>query len=75
MHIEYKKAARYDELLTVKMWLTEMPITKLHHRYEIYNEQNKLLADGSTTLAFVNKETGRPFRTPETMLDVFSKHF
>jgi acyl-CoA thioesterase FadM len=43
--------------------------------YEIYNEQGKLLADGSTTLAFLNKETGRPQRMPEIMVNLFSGYF
>jgi acyl-CoA thioesterase FadM len=42
--------------------------------YEVYNEQGKLLADGNTTLAFLSKETGRPQRAPEIMVNFFSQY-
>ncbi|MCL2416746.1 MAG: acyl-CoA thioesterase [Bacteroidales bacterium] len=75
MHIEYKKPARYDELLTVKMWLVEMPITKLLHKYEIYNEQGELLNKGTTTLVFVDSKTMKPCRCPEWFAEKLRPHF
>ncbi|MCL2412970.1 MAG: acyl-CoA thioesterase [Bacteroidales bacterium] len=75
MHIEYKRAARYDELLTIKMWLVEMPLTKLHHRYEIYNEQGELLNKGTTILVFVDSKTMKPCRCPEWFAEKLRPHF
>ena len=75
MHIEYKRAARYDELLTIKMWLVEMPVTKLLHRYEIYNEQDELLNKGTTVLVFVDAVTMKPCRCPEWFAEKLRPHF
>jgi len=75
MHIEYRKAARYDELLTIKMWLTEMPVTRLHHRYEIYNEQGELINIGTTVLIFVDSVTMKPCRCPEWFAEKLRPHF
>ncbi len=75
LHIEYKKAARYDELLTIKIWITEMPQAKLSHRYEIYNEQNELLNKGTTTLVFVDSVTMKPCRCPEWFAVLLQPYF
>jgi len=75
MHIEYKKPARYDELLTIKMRLTEMPVTKLLHSYEIYNEQGELLNKGTTVLVFVDAVTMKPCRCPEYFAEMLRPYF
>jgi acyl-CoA thioester hydrolase len=66
--------AHYDEIICVKSFIKEMPKARMTVYYEIYNEQGKLLADGNTTLAFLNKETGRPQRAPESMINLFSQY-
>ena len=68
VEVRYFFPAHYDELITVKSFIKETPKARMVFHYEIYNEQRKLLADGSTTLAFLNKETGRPQRPPETLM-------
>jgi acyl-CoA thioester hydrolase len=75
MHIKYLKAARYDELLTVKMTLTEMPVTRLFHSYEIYNEQGELLNKGTTVLVFVDSKTMKPCRCPEWFAEKLRPYF
>jgi acyl-CoA thioester hydrolase len=75
MHIEYLRAARYDELLTVKMWLVEMPTVKLHHRYEVYNEQGVLINKGKTVLVFVDSTTMKPCRCPEWFAELLRPYF
>lgn len=75
MHLEYKKAARYDDFLTVKIWVTEMPAAKLSHRYEIYNEQGELLNKGTTTLVFVDSATMKPCRCPPWFADLLQPYF
>ena len=75
VEVRYFYPARYDELLRVKIVVKEMPKVRMVFFYEIYNEEGKLLADGSTTLAFLNKETGRPQRCPEVMTRLFSGYF
>ena len=74
VEVRYFFPARYDEILSIKSAIKEMPKARMMVYYEIYNEQGKLLADGSTTLAFVSKETGRPQRAPEAMIAVLSQY-
>ncbi len=69
MDIKYIRPARYDDLLTIKTTVPEMPTSRMHFRYEIYNEEGTLLNIGNTTLAFLNKDTGRPCPAPRWFTD------
>lgn len=69
LSVNYKKPAFYDELLSVKISLTELPTTKISFDYEIFNEKQELLATANTVLVFVNKETFRPIKCPDFVLD------
>lgn len=68
MHIKYIRPARYDDLLTIKTIVPEMPSSRMHFDYEIYNENGDLLNKGTTVLAFLNKHSGRPCPAPAWFL-------
>lgn len=74
-HTKYLAPGKYDELLTVKTIIKEMPSVRITFNYEIYNEAEKLINQGETTLVFVNMETGRPCRVPESMEKLLSPFF
>ena len=74
IEVHYFYPAHYDEIICVKSFIKEIPKVRMTVYYEIYNEQKKLLANGNTTLAFLNKKTGRPQRAPETMVNLFLQH-
>ncbi|MCW2120751.1 acyl-CoA thioesterase [Flavobacterium sp. 7A] len=61
----YKKPARYDDLLTVKTIFKSQTSVKIEFDYEIYNEEMELLTIGNSILVFVNMKTGRPMAPPE----------
>jgi len=67
--------AKYDELLSVKVIVPELPKVKMYFEYEVTNEQGKLVNEGKTTLVFLNMETNRPCRAPQELLDVLSVYF
>ena len=71
----YFYPAYYDEILCIKSSVKEIPKARIIFYYEIFNEQGKLLANGSTILAFVNKATGRPQRAPEKMVQILEEYF
>ena len=62
--MNYKKPARYDDLLTVKTILKSQTSVKIEFDYEIYNEANELLTTGYSMLVFVDMKTGRPMLPP-----------
>ncbi len=75
MHLKYIRPARYDDLLTVKTTVPELPGSRMHFDYEIYNEEGTLLNKGYTVLAFLKKETYRPCAAPEWFLEKLKKTF
>lgn len=69
LNINYKKPARYDDLLRVKTILKSQSTVKVEFDYEIYNEQDELLTIASSVLVFVDAKTGRPTLPPDYILD------
>lgn len=75
LEIKYKRAAQYDELLTIRTSLPEFPKARFITFYQIYNEQRDLLVRGKVVLAFVDKVRKRPVRAPEFITEAVSKHW
>lgn len=69
LEMNYKKPARYDDVLRVKTVLKSQNSVKIEFDYEIYNEQNELLTTGYSMLVFVDMKTGRPIIPPSYVSD------
>ncbi|HXT41497.1 MAG TPA: thioesterase family protein [Candidatus Angelobacter sp.] len=46
--LEYIRAARYDDVLTIGLWLTELDRVRLNFGYHIDNQHNQSILEGST---------------------------
>lgn len=64
LSMNYKRPAKYDDLLTVKTILKSQTGVKIEFDYEIYNEKNELLTTGYSMLVFVDMKSGRPVNPP-----------
>ena len=73
--IKYIEPAHYDDLLRLRVILKEKPTAKIQFFYEVYNERQKLLNTGETTLVFVNAQTRRPCRAPEALMKELERYF
>ena len=73
LQMNYKKPARYDDLLRVKTILKSQTSVKIEFDYEIYNEQNDLLTTGYSMLVFVDMKTGRPMVPPSYVTEKISQ--
>lgn len=69
LKVQYLRAARYDDLITVKTTVEEVPDKKMQFFYEVYNEEGVLLNKAETTLVFVSSENMRRVRCPQWMQD------
>ena len=65
VHTKFLYPAFYDEMLTIKVSMQEMPTARLIIDSEVYNEAGKLINTGSVTLGFMHASTRRPCRAPE----------
>ena len=63
--INYKKPARYDDLLTVITRFKSQTSVKIEFDYEIHNEKGELLTTAYSLLVFVDMKTGKPTLPPD----------
>ena len=74
VHSKYLRSAHYDELISVRIMLRELPMARITFEYEIYNEQRELLNTGSTVLGFINSQTRRSCRAPRNFVELLEKN-
>lgn len=75
LHCKYLAPAKYDELLTVKVIIPELPKVRMLFEYQVSNEAGQLVNEGKTTLVFMNMKTNRPCRAPQQLIDVLSSYY
>lgn len=68
MEAKFLRPAHYDDLITIKTMLKELPDNHSISFYnEVYNENNKLLTTGKVTLFFIDNHTGKRAQMPEAL--------
>ena len=76
IHSRFLRPAKYDDLITVKTILKELP---LHHKivfhHEIYNETDELLNTGDITLYFMDAKEMKKCEMPAPLRSVLEKYF
>ena len=76
VHCRYLRPAKYDDLLTVKTILKELP---LHHKIdffqEVYNEADVLLASAKITLYFMEAKGMKRTNMPEPLQQFLNPYF
>jgi acyl-CoA thioester hydrolase len=76
LNIKYLRPAKYDDLLTIKSQIKELPIDhKIVFDQEVYNEEGKLLTIGKVKLYFMDNKLGNRSSMPAIMLDKLSAYF
>ncbi len=76
LHTRYLRPATYDDLLTVKTQVRELPTShRIEFFQEVFNEQNKLLAAGRVVLYFLKKETWQKTNIPDDIKNALAKYF
>lgn len=72
INIKYAKPARYDDVLTIRTYLREMPSATITFHYEVLRDE-VLLCRASVKLAFMNSATSKACRPPQKLIDVLKK--
>jgi acyl-CoA thioester hydrolase len=76
IHSRFLRPAKYDDLITVKTTLREMPMNfKVVFHAEIFNEQDELLNTGSVTLFFVDAKTMKRCNMPDVLREKLAGYF
>jgi acyl-CoA thioester hydrolase len=76
VHCRYLRPALYDNLLTIKTVVKELPIHhKIEFNHEVLNEQNELLATGKIILYFMEAKTMKRTTMPAQLLEKLHTYF
>jgi acyl-CoA thioester hydrolase len=66
--VRYKFPARYDDLLTIEVWLTLVQRVRLNFGHRILNQDGKLILEAETFHACTSREE-KPKRLPEELTE------
>ncbi|MBI1780096.1 MAG: acyl-CoA thioesterase [Sphingobacteriales bacterium] len=76
LHVRFIRPAHYDDLLTIKTILKELPTDhRIEFHQEVYNEKEKLLTVGRVVLYFMNAETMEKTVMPSALLQKIESYF
>lgn len=76
VHARFLRPALYDELLTIKTFLKEMPVHhKIEFHHEVFNEKNELLCTGRIILYFMEKDGMKRIGMPEKLKKYLEQYF
>jgi acyl-CoA thioester hydrolase len=76
MEARFLRAAHYDDLITIKTILKELPLKhEIHFHHEVFNEKKKLITTGKVSLFFIDTKTGKWIGMPEDLKETLAVYF
>ena len=76
LHLKFIRPAHYDDLLTIKTTLKELPVDhRIEFHQEVYNEVGKLLTVGRVLLFFLNAHTKEKITMPKDLIEKLAPFF
>lgn len=75
LSVKYVKPAVYDDMLTIKSRIKEIPKARITFLHEIYNDKEELLNTGEVTLVFIDTKNKKPTAAPENFLEKIRKYY
>lgn len=67
---KYKFPAKMGDVLRVSAHIDTLPLAKLVIKQKVCNQDGMVCAEGKVILGFLNKNTGRPVRCPEKLIEL-----
>ena len=76
VHCRYLRPAKYDDLLTVRTMLKELPVHhKIEFHHEVYNEKDELLVVGKIILYFMEAHGMKKTVMPQELMEKLKPYF
>jgi acyl-CoA thioester hydrolase len=76
VHCRYLRPAKYDDLLTIRTTLKELPVHhKIEFHQEVFNEKEELLAVGKIILYFMEARHMKKTQMPAEMMEILQPYF
>lgn len=73
--IKYKKPAHFDDLISIKTTIKEMPKVRFSFEFEIRNEHDVLLNTAKSTVVFVDSKSRLPILIPSFIENILKTKF
>ncbi|HEX4121432.1 MAG TPA: thioesterase family protein [Verrucomicrobiae bacterium] len=70
LRLAYKAQARYDDLLTIELWINDMRGVRLNFGFRILHSDGRLIAEGETQHVCAGMDE-RPSRLPKELTERF----
>ncbi len=74
VEMKYFSPAYYDDLLTIRISIKEVPMARIIFYHEVYRDDT-LINTGTVTLAFMDRTTRRACRAPKSFIALFAPYF
>jgi acyl-CoA thioester hydrolase len=65
--LRYKFPARYDDLLTIEVWMTRVERVRLNFWHQVFNHDRKLILEAETFHCCTGRDE-KPKRLPESLM-------
>ncbi|MBP6825711.1 MAG: acyl-CoA thioesterase, partial [Saprospiraceae bacterium] len=75
LEMRFVRPAYYDELLTVRSELRELPDEHITFHVEVFNERKKLVNAGRVRLCFFDSKSKKVVHAPEYLLEKLKPYF
>ena len=76
LHIKFLRPAHYDDLLTIKTQLRELPTDhRIEFHHEVFNEKEKLITIGRVVLYFIHANTKEKAKMPNQLFTQLAPFF
>lgn len=69
MNIKYIKPIFYDEIITIKTLLHDIPSSRMIFHHEVRNHDNEVINQAESMVAFVDINTRKPMRAPQFIIN------
>jgi len=72
-HANYISTAKYDDIVSIRASLDEMPGVRVRINYELFVAE-RLIVKGYTVHSFINLNTMKPVRPPKDFVEIMKKN-
>lgn len=73
-HANYISTAGYDDMITIKAFLKQVPTVRVKIDYELYIGE-RLIVTGHTVHSFINLSTMKPVKPPANFMELVKAKF
>lgn len=75
LQVRYVRPAYYDDLVTIRTTLKELPGKFITFHMELFNQKQKLLNGGTVKLCFVDTQSYKTVMAPDVLINHLKPYF